>query len=337
MAIYRAFDIAENASARPKLNEEQIDNIEQVIRVILDNLLTNKIYYQIPEERSEDGSHPIVKYNENAFVGTEINEYKVDNELIYLAKKLLFEEQVVEKDGKRRRNKKIKEGLLFAKHTLNQLILLKFEDTQIIDKKTFRPIEGLSVDKQYYKIVVIDKDNYNNITVVDRNKVIAKYWASGFLELERKRDSHINTLELIEGLEKDTLINHEIGFSANEYANLKQQVRDFIIENSSFDKEQLFSTLKFDSNKHMVDADSFFASSLFDVIDADFEINKEVVIKSYKKTIRVSKSSKITVDNLFRELKRDNIELKGNNLILKIDAEYKGSVQEIIASGKENG
>ncbi|HAK1221142.1 TPA: hypothetical protein H1515_002639, partial [Listeria monocytogenes] len=51
MAIYRAFDIAENASARPKLNEEQIDNIEQVIRVILDNLTTNKIYYQIPEER----------------------------------------------------------------------------------------------------------------------------------------------------------------------------------------------------------------------------------------------------------------------------------------------
>lgn len=337
MAIYRAFDIAESALERPKLNEEQIDNIEQVIRVIIDNLSTNKIYYQIPEHRSDDGSHPIVKYNKNAFIGTEINENKVNSELIYLAEKLLFEEQVLEKNGKRRRNKKIKEGLLFAKHTLNQLVLLKFEDTQIIDKKTFRPIEGLSVDKQYYKIVVIERGSYNNITVVDRNKVIAKYWATGFLELERRRDSHVNTLELIEGLEKDTLINHEIGFSENEYASLKRQVRDFIIENSSFDKEQLFSTLKFDSNKYMVDADDFFDSTLFDVIDADFEINKEVVIKKYKKTIRVSKNSKITVNNLIRELRRDNIELKGSKLILKIDTEYKESVQEIIASGKENG
>ncbi|MBC1723116.1 hypothetical protein [Listeria seeligeri] len=337
MIIYKAFDITDSVNARPELTQEQIENIEQVVRVILNNLPINKIYYQVPEQRVLDEMHPIIRYNEGAFNKTKNNEKNINFELDILAEKLLFEEQIEEKGGKRRRNKKIKEGLLFAKHTPEQLVLLKFEDTQIIDKNTFKPIDGLSVDKQYYKIVVIKKDIYKDITVVDRNKVIAKYWAEGFLELERERDSFVNTMDVLDSLENDELINSDIGFNEKEYKDVKQQVRNFFFESNSFDKDELFSTLNFDSKKFAVDSNNLFESTLFDKIDSDFEINKDVIAKRYKKTIRISKTMKVTVDNLFRELKRENIEVKNNRLSLNIAPEYIDSVKKLLELGKGNG
>ena len=155
--------------------------------------MINSGLYQVPQNKITDSSHPVVRYNENVFNKRIIVEKSIARELDNLAEKLLFEEQIQIKDGTRRRNKKIKEGLLFAKHTEDSLVLLKFEETKIIDKTTFRPIDGLSIDKQYYKLVIIHKNKYEDIMIVDRNKVIAKYWALGFLELERQRDAFVNT------------------------------------------------------------------------------------------------------------------------------------------------
>ncbi|HGF7585190.1 TPA: hypothetical protein QFP92_002565, partial [Enterococcus faecium] len=128
MTVYKAYDITEDVSARPDLTQEQIENIEIVVKLVLEGLPTNKIYYQVPEQRISDGVHPVIRYNKKVFDKRKPSLKCINEELDCLAGKLLFEEQVEEKDGSRRRNKKIKEGLLFAKHTPEELILLKFEE-----------------------------------------------------------------------------------------------------------------------------------------------------------------------------------------------------------------
>lgn len=332
MTVYKAYDIGDEVVSRPELSGEQIDNIENVISMVVESLSQNKVYYQVPNNKSSDLSHPVVKYNKEIFSKKRVKSDKINLVIDSLAEKLLYEEQVEERNGVRRRNKKIKEGLLFAKHSPEKLILLKFEEVKIMDKTTFQPIEGLSIDKQYYKIVVIEKNGFNNIMVVDKNKVVAKYWALGFLELERQRDSNVNTNDLIKYLEDDTLINSNIDFSDDEYQDIKEQIRDYIFDNSIFDKDDVFSSLSFNTKKHAIDSTDLFSKNTFEVLDSDFYIDKNVVIEKYKRTIRISKSAKIMVDNLHKEIKRGLIEMKGNKLTLTIDGEYKEQVKRMLDS-----
>ena len=330
LAIYKAYDIGDEVLSRPELSNEQIDNIEVVISMVIESLNLNKVFYHVPNERITDLSHPIIKYNKKVFSKKKVKEKKINEVIDSLAGKLLYEEQIEEHNGNRRRNKKIKEGLLFAKHTQEQLILLKFEEVRIMDKTTFQPIEGLSIDKQYYKIVVIKKNSFKDIVVVDKNKVVAKYWALGFLELERQRDSYVNTTDLIKFLEEDELINSKIEFSDTEYEDIKEQIRDYIFDNGSFDKDDVFSSLSFDTKKYAIDSTDLFSKKVFDAMDSDFNIDKKVIIEKYKQTIRVSKTSKIMVDNLYKEIKRGLIEMKGNKLILTIDSDYKEKVRRVL-------
>lgn len=336
MTVFKAYDVADNVSARDKLSDEQIENIEVVIKMVLDNLPLTKVLYQVPPDRVMDETHPVVRYNSNVFNKKLRVEKKSARELDYLAEKLLFEEQIEEKDGTRRRNKKIKEGLLFAKHTEESLVLLKFEETKIIDKTTFKPIDGLSIDKQYYKIVVIHKNKYKDIMIVDRNKVVAKYWASGFLELERQRDSFVNTTDLLDFLEEDKLINPKIDFTEEEYRDVKQQVRDMLFDSKTFDKDDIFSSIIIDTDSHQLNSDDLFDATVFNMIDSEFILDKEAISKKYGKTIRISDSLKLVTANLYEELRDETIELKGSKLTLTIDTKYKDKVKNMIESGREN-
>ncbi|MBO6356711.1 hypothetical protein EY693_10290 [Enterococcus casseliflavus] len=337
MLVHKAYDVTDVVSARSKLSSEQIQNIELVIKMVLDNLPATKVFYQVPLNREHDNYHPVVRYNKNVFNKKFLNDNNISAELDYLANKLLFEEQVEDNDGSRRRNKKIKEGLLFAKHTKDSLVLLKFEETKIIDKTTFRPIDGLSIDKQYYKIVVINKNVYKDIMIVDRNKVVAKYWAGGFLELERQRDAFVNTSDLLIFLEEDNLINKSIGFTEEEYKDLKQQVREILFDSKTFDKDDLFSSLIIDSKTYQLNSEDLFDDNVFKVIDSEFRLDKDVIIKKYSKKIKISDSVTIMVENLNNEMRRENIELDGNILTLTIDSKYRQNVKEIIEEGKGNG
>ncbi|MBC1504513.1 hypothetical protein [Listeria booriae] len=330
MSLYKAYDITTVVEDRLELDDEQIENMDRVVGLILENLSANKIFYQVPIGREEDESHPIVRYNKKIFNEEEITVEEVSLELDFLANKLLFEEQVQERDGARRRNKNISEGLLFAKHTGKQLILLKLDEAKIIDRITFQPIDGLSLEKQYYKIVVVNKNALSDIVVVDRNKVIAKYWASGFLELERKKDSYVNTTGLIDYLEENKLINLDVDFSEDDYTDVKEQIREYIFENKKFDKETVFASLKFDKDKYEITADDLFANHLFDDIDVEFDIDNDVVVKKYKRTINVSKFVKVSINNLHREMKRGNVKYSGNKLTLTVEAEYKEDVKQML-------
>ncbi|MBC2163880.1 hypothetical protein [Listeria booriae] len=329
MSFYKAYDITTTVNDRQKLSDKQIENMDIIVGMILENLLANRILYQVPSSREEDIDHPIVRYNINVFNNKSITNEIVSDELDILADKLLYEEQVVEPDGTRRRNKKIREGLLFAKQTDKQLILLKFDETKIIDRNTFSPIDGLSLEKQYYKIVVIDKNDMENIVVVDRNKVIAKYWASGFLELERQRDSFVNTTDLIECLEENQLINQNVGLSEEDYDSVKGQILDYIFENRKFDKEEVFASLEFDKEKYEINAENLFEDDIFTNVDEEFDIDNEVLVQRYRRTIKVSNFAKVSINDLPREIKRNSIKLEGNRLILKVDKDYKEEVQKM--------
>lgn len=332
--IYKAYDIGEKISPREVLSEKQIGNIELVVSAVLKNIETNKILYQVPNEHRHTGEHPVIHYNQIVFKNEKITDEEVITELDYLANKLLVEEQVTDKNGSIRRNKNIKEGLLFVRHKSTQLLLLKFEDTQIIDKETFEPIEGFSMDRQYYKIALLNKNSYTDIIIVDRNKSIAKYWALGFLKLERQRDNFVNTTDLIDSLEKNNLISSKIGLSEEDHNSLKRQIRNYMFENTTFDKENLFSALKYDSSKYSINSEELFNPEIFKLIDSEFSFSKDAIIKQYKKSISISETVKVTIENFNDEVNSETIDVKGGNLILKIDTDSLGKVKAMIAEAK---
>ena len=206
MKVYRVYEISDVVKDRNKLTEEQIANIESVIKMVMENIISNKVLYQIPIGCDKE-NHPIARYNEKVYNKSKPNETVVLKEMKNLADKLLSAEQI-DKDGSRRRSKSIKQGILFIKHTEEQLILLKVEEAKVLDKITFKAIEGLSIDNQYYKIAVIQKSSNKNIMIVDKNKVIAKYWTTSFLNLERQRDSYTNTTDILEFLEDNLSLIH---------------------------------------------------------------------------------------------------------------------------------
>ena len=117
---------------------------------------------------------------------------------------------------------------------------------------------------------------------------------------------------------------------------MKQQVRDILFDSTSFDKDDIFSSVRIDANIHQLSSDDLFDNSVFDVIDSEFKLDKDAISKKYRKTIRISDSLKIVVANLNEELKDKTIELKGSKLTLTIDSKYKEKVKSLIKSGREN-
>lgn len=330
MPFYRAYDIKETVEARETLVQEQVDNIESIISIVEKGINLNRIRYQVPDPDNSK-NHPLVRYNNKVLRKNLIGDKKRISELDILANKLLYAEQVVDNNGNTRRNKKIKEGLLFARCTDKSLTLLKLEEITIVDKVTFKPIDGLSLDKQYYKVVFFEKDNWNNISVVDRNKKVAKYWATTFLELERSRDEYTNTKELLEYLENDKLINFDdIGFEDKEYNEIKCKIRNYILENNIFDKEEIFSSINIDHKKYDVNSDDFFESSVFDSLDTEFSLDKEAIREKYRRRIRVSSDVSVDVGNIYWEKKRNNIRLERNKLVLTIDEKYKKDIENLM-------
>ena len=107
-----------------------------------------------------------------------INEYHQNNnlDLVLMAEKL----RVAESKADGTRNKQITEGYLFVKQEKHQLILLKLENIEVVDKeKNYEIRTSFSTEANYYKGCIF-KNNLEDIIIIDKNKSIAKYWRKDF-------------------------------------------------------------------------------------------------------------------------------------------------------------
>jgi len=221
-----------------------------------------------------------------------------------------------EKTKKGVRSKSISEGYLFTRYYEKKLVLLKLEGTEVIDGETFEEKIQLGTDAEYYKICIFELD-YDNIIVIDKNSRATQYWVEKFLSLTIKRDSRINTKDVIKLIKNDTIFTEAIK-SLDNFDEIKVTTENYLFENKIFNKTVLLSQL---NRLGLIDVseESDLFSENSSALDSEFIIDEKEVNKEYKKTLEISENTKIYTKN-FSKLKREGqINLEDGWLSIKVN------------------
>lgn len=322
MTLYRVYDIENQKNKRPELTNEQIDNIEVLIENKTNSIESVSVLYTPMDQNIG----MIYDFNENYFKD-DLDEASLENDLDKIAEKLVEAEKVIGKNGEVRRNRNITEGILFIKYTSEELILLKLESTEIIDRESFKSKQELSTDKDYYKIAIIEKDNLQNVTIVDRNKTIAKYWAESFLELTRVRDSYTNTQDLMSLLKKESILDSEVWADEVSYHAAKRKLNEILYVSYNFNKSDIFQSLSQDENikfkSNEITEDNIFNIKANQKLDVEFTIDREVVYQHKNEKLKITDEIIIDVKNFEGQYKLGLIKLDEHEetITVEIDAD----------------
>ena len=201
-----------------------------------------------------------------------------------------------------------------------QKLLMKMEKTNVVDTNTFAKRGELGMDKDYYKLCVFPND-FNNITVIDKNQKAAKYWYNKFLNLELLRTEDDNTRDLVDLVENDEFFKDEIKELPN-FSEIKSATKEFIFDNNVFDKTRLKDFLVQNSLIDAVDERQIYSDRSTN-LDSDFSISKSVLKEKYKKTLKISEETIIRTDNFEKLKKRQRVFINADNeLVLKVDSEF---------------
>lgn len=218
------------------------------------------------------------------------------------------------------RNRQITEGYLFIKNENNQITLLKLENIEVVDiEKHYEMKNSFSTESNYYKGCILG-DDLDSITIIDKNKSIAKYWREAFLDLSLNRNEYQNSKELIELLIEDKLITQSL-MNGDNFQQIKEQIEDYIFNSPTFDKLELANRLR---GKKLIDEKDLhnIFSDESKKIDTEFSISNKALKEKYKKTIHLSKDTKIYTDNYIKLFKRQGIEYHDGKIIITIDEEF---------------
>lgn len=342
MEILKVYEISDEITERTELNEQQISNINDIFDVILSegNIKKRSIKFEVSDESQNDKTHPIVKYNK--VVGKRrINEKNLETTINYFSEELLDAEMItvevksenedgsIEKHSQIRRNATIKQGLLFIKHTDEILILMKLEEAKMIDTETFEKIDGVSLENEYYKCCIFRPNEIKNIDILDKNDKISKYWTKRFLKLERSKDDYTNTKCAIQSILEDKIFNFDLEDEKEKEA-LKNQAIQYITTNSVFSKVGLFNSLELEAYAEL-SSENYLKKDIEEELDDDFSVSKKAVNEIFKKTIAISNTMKLQVDNFIGEKTEENITLNDNALMIKVDSEYLVEIENIFS------
>lgn len=299
----RVFEI-NNTVREETLEQIDIDNIKKVFDKIFEPKNTDHL--KISCHANEDSI--LERYNTEA--QTTFNLKTFANELHNAEKK---------QDGTR--NKQITEGYLFIKQETNRLVLLKLENIEVIDKeKNYEMRKSFSTEANYYKGCIFNQNNTKNITVIDKNKAIAKYWRENFLDLSLNRDELQNSTELIDLLESNYLFTNSIQTQGN-FENIKKFTENFIFDNTTFDKIVLGNELRTNKLISYTNLNDIYSEES-KVLDAEFNISKKAIRDKYKKTIQISEDTKIYTDNYSRLYSRQGIRFEDGKIILSVNDNF---------------
>ncbi|MGX6972483.1 hypothetical protein [Vagococcus lutrae] len=218
------------------------------------------------------------------------------------------------------RNKQITEGNLFIKRESKQLLLLKLENIEVIDKeKNYEMKTSFSTESNYYKGCILG-DDLNKIIIIDKNRFVAKYWREGFLKLSLNRDEYQNSKDLIQLLKEDNLFTNILRTQDN-FQEIKDQTENYIFDKKSFDKVDLAGILREQKLIEEKDLNKIYSDESRK-IDTEFSISKKAIREEYNKTIYISQETKIYTTNYDKLIKRQGIEYQDGKIILPVDEDF---------------
>lgn len=301
-----------------EVREEQLNSIDKINI----NKVFNKIF------SPENTNH--LKIDCHANEDSILCEYQNNKERFNM-EKLAEELSTAELKSDGSRNNQITEGNLFIKKEDNRLFLLKLENIEVIDKeKNYEMRNSFSTESNYYKGCIL-QDNLKSITVIDKNKSIAKYWRKDFLNLSLNRDEFQNSKELIELLKADQLFNETVQ-SKNNFEEIKYQTEEFIFQSNQFDKVNFADILRSENLIGELNLNEIFSEKATK-LDTEFLISKKAIKEEYNKTIDVSEDTKIYTDNYVKLFKRQGIEYKDGKLLLTVSNEFIEKLPEELKNG----
>lgn len=285
---------------------------EQLVPEDITNI--HKIFDKIFSPNNTDHQKVECFTNDNSILKTyhEIQSF----DLAIFANELLKAEK--KKDSTR--NQQITQGFLFIKKESDSLFLLKLESIETIDKEQhYKMRASFSTESNYYKGCIFSGD-LQNIIVIDKNTSVAGFWRDKFLGLELKQNEFQGSMKLIELIQEDNLFSEKIKSRTN-YPEIKKQTEDFLFGNEIFDKTQLAGKLRRNSLVESIDLNEIYSEESKNM-DSQFKISSKAIAKKYKKTIQVSKDTKIYTDN-YTKLKRSNgIKFENGKLILTVSEDF---------------
>lgn len=324
---YFVFNITESCERDTTINEKKISNLDKIIDSILGqsgNGLPGEIqHFKISDD---DKSNKIFLLRDKF-----LDLHKVDSSyetfINGLANDLLKAELVEEKDGSKRRHKRITPGILIIKHEKGKLTLLKLEETSSIDKLTYELKSAFMTDRRYYKAAIISNKAIN---VIDKNRKVANYWAYDFLHLERERDDKENTKYLITKIMTDELVNKEI---TDNYMRktISALIRGQILTESRFEPDEWLDEI---NNSIQLDGISFkkiediFSSEALVFLDESFEIDKKYARLKFKTTIDISQDLKIEAINIDLAIKAQKITFEDGYIKIKVPDENRENIRQ---------
>ena len=325
---YFVFNITESCDRDKTIDDKKIANLDKIIVSILGqsgNGLPGEIqHFKLPHG---DDSNKISLLRDQ-YLDLQKVESAYETFITGLAHDLLKAELVEEKDGSKRRHKRITPGILIIKHEKGKLSLLKLEETSSIDKLTYELKSAFMTDRRYYKAAIISNKTIN---VIDKNRKVANYWAYDFLHLERERDDKENSKYLISKLMSDELVTNEIsdGFIRKSVSDL---IREHILTESRFEPDEWLEEINNSMQSEGIsfkNIEDIFSAEALDFLDESFEIDKKYARQKFKTVIDISPDLKIEAINFELAIKAQKISFDEGYIQIRVPEESLENIRQL--------
>lgn len=325
---YFVFSITDRCERDETIDENKIINLDKIITSILGqngNGRPGEIqHFKIPDT---DMDHKVKIIRDNYLCLSTVDSI-YSSFLTDFANDLLEAELVEEKDGSKRRHKKITPGILLVKHEKDKLTLLKLEETNSIDKITYELKSAFMTDRRYYKAAIIIKDSIN---VIDKNRKVANYWAYDFLHLERERDDKQNTDYLINIIINDELVSKDIADTSIR-KKISGLMREFVLSESRFEPEEWLDEINNVINAEGISFSNImdvFSSEVLEFLDESFEIDKNIARKKLKTVIEISQDLRIEAINIEVAIKAQTISFENGYIQVIVPPENRDKIRKL--------
>lgn len=293
---YFVFDINDSVKER-KINN---NDIRKNIDILIDKFTLMPINRYFTLENQENHKLSQIKKS----VAKKDNFH---SEITELANDLLEAESVTDKNGKRR-NKNIKSGILIIRIDSKDIIVMKLEEINTINRVDFSINKNIGGEKDYYKIAIIPLEEEKDIKIIDSNEFTSKFWTNKFLKLIPVRDSQKNTEEILNIIDEDKLFNDDI-FDNEE---LKQKViHDYLKNRNSFDIHELILYIN-DYLEDDLSYEEIINQENLSDIDTTFVIYPPAIDAFFKRSIRLNEYVSINIKDIYEAKEAGAIEYDSN-------------------------
>jgi hypothetical protein len=318
------------------INETQSGNIEKIIKRVLGE-----------DEHGKPGEVKLFNTDKNIEnhklhrFATEImkepsNSEKVEAFCDRLAEDLLKAELIEDQST---RNKNILEGVLIVKITEDRLILLKFEDVEVIDRITFEIRSTIGLDRAYLKAAIFTGDE-TTIRIIDRQRQVANFWSSKFLELIPVRTDEDNTLAVANSITRQEVLNEET-YSKEEIKTATFVLAEYLTKESHFDLREASDLLLAKFPGKPLELTSLFQVGFLQSIDEQFDVSTKAINVAFQRKVKLNEYVTLVINNIFMarngQLINEQMINSSREIGIRIDDSCFNDVLEILGNSLPNG